>query len=168
MGVIYKVRGPRGVYFAIHDPQAGRLWTERSVESARAQAQELKLTIDSERSVTHHELMRLLGRDSAPSPRPASAKSPEAASPSDPKPPARDSSRPIRSSTPFAKDTGTNDVLVTKSDQQPSVFAEGAHVLPNESGQIPITGDILDTRQPIAKKRRDNPFADNKKPRRRS
>src|SRR5579864_3375277 len=109
-GILYKVRGPRGVYFAIHDPQSGRLWTERSAESARAQARELELAIESERSVTHHELMRLLGRDSAPAARPPSAKSPATPSPSKSSNTRGDSSRPIRSSTPFARDAGESDV----------------------------------------------------------
>jgi hypothetical protein len=49
--VLYKVRRPNGSYFAIYDPQTGRLWTERSEPAARAQAQELGLSPGVAKSV---------------------------------------------------------------------------------------------------------------------
>jgi hypothetical protein len=54
-------------------------------------------------------------------------------------------------------------VLIRKADQPASDFAGGDPVAPNGSGQIPITGDIIDSRRPLAKKSRQNLFADGKR-----
>jgi len=61
--VLYTVNGPRGSYFAIHDPAVGRVWTDRTGHAARTRASELGLFLVAEESVTHEELMRRTGRD---------------------------------------------------------------------------------------------------------
>lgn len=69
-GVLYTVQGPRGTYFVVYDPAAGRIWTERTEHAARQQASEVGLVLTSEESVTHEEMLRRTGRaaDVAPAP----------------------------------------------------------------------------------------------------
>ncbi|HEY8751789.1 MAG TPA: hypothetical protein VIM11_27660 [Tepidisphaeraceae bacterium] len=61
--VLYMVRGPRGSYYAVHDPGSGRVFTERTDHAARAQAQELGLIVMSAEEVSHQELLRRTGRE---------------------------------------------------------------------------------------------------------
>jgi hypothetical protein len=61
--VLYTVRGPRGNYYAVHDPGSGRMFTERTDHAARAQAQEMGLIVISEENVSHQELLRRAGRE---------------------------------------------------------------------------------------------------------
>lgn len=61
--VLYTVHGPRGSYFAIHDPSEGRVWTDRTAHAARTRANEMGLLLVAEEGVTHEELMRRTGRN---------------------------------------------------------------------------------------------------------
>jgi hypothetical protein len=61
--VLYTVQGPRGSYFAIHDPATGRICTESSDPRARAQARDMGLVVVNEETITHQELLRRTGRD---------------------------------------------------------------------------------------------------------
>ena len=61
--VLYTVQGPRGSYYAIHDPATGRICTESSDPRARAQARDMGLMVTHEESITHQELLRRTGRD---------------------------------------------------------------------------------------------------------
>src|SRR5437016_17240 len=65
-GILYTVRGPRGSYFAIHDPATRRVWTERTEQAARAQASDMGMVLSAEETITHEELMRRTGREPAP------------------------------------------------------------------------------------------------------
>src|SRR4051794_26798207 len=59
--VLYTVQGPRGSYYAIHDPATGRICTESSDPRARAQAREMGLIVVNEEKITHQELLRRTG-----------------------------------------------------------------------------------------------------------
>jgi hypothetical protein len=61
--VLYTVQGPRGSYFAVHDPATGRICTESSDPRARAQAREMGLLVTHEETISHQELLRRTGRD---------------------------------------------------------------------------------------------------------
>src|SRR5579859_1342552 len=61
--VLCTVQGPRGSYFAIHDPSTGRICTESSDPRARAQARDMGLVVTHEEAITHQELLRRTGRD---------------------------------------------------------------------------------------------------------
>jgi len=61
--ILYTVQGPRGSYFAIHDPATGRICTESSDPRARAQARDMGLIVVNEETITHPELLRRTGRD---------------------------------------------------------------------------------------------------------
>ncbi len=61
--VLYTVQGPRGSYYALHDPATGRICTESSDPRARAQARDMGLLVTHEESITHQELLRRTGRD---------------------------------------------------------------------------------------------------------
>ncbi|HSZ58323.1 MAG TPA: hypothetical protein VK797_21845 [Tepidisphaeraceae bacterium] len=170
--ILYRVHRPNGPYFAVHDPATGRLWTERSEQAARSQAQDLGLALGAVRSIRHDELMRLLGRDAAPSAEPRlrpvaggqSTKGPQGENPDG-------TPRPIRSSAPFTRDQGP-PVLLSKSDNAPaSAFASGEPVTDEQS----TTGDderarddVLESRGKLPKGIAKNPFADSPKHRRRS
>jgi len=60
---LYTVQGPRGSYYAIHDPATGRICTESSDPRARAQARDMGLMVMHEETITHQELLRRTGRD---------------------------------------------------------------------------------------------------------
>ena len=59
-GVLYTVRGPRAVYYALRNEETGRVWTERTELAARDQANELAITIVNEAEITQDELVRLM------------------------------------------------------------------------------------------------------------
>ena len=61
--VLYTVQGPRGSYYAIHDPATGRICTESSDPRARAQARDMGLVVTHEETISHPELLRRTGRD---------------------------------------------------------------------------------------------------------
>ena len=61
--VLYTVQGPRGSYFAVHDPATGRICTESSDPRARAQAREMGLVVTHEETISHQELLRRTGRE---------------------------------------------------------------------------------------------------------
>src|SRR5205814_34660 len=111
---LYRVRGPNGTYYAVFDPATGRMWTERSEHSARAQAQDAGLELAPERAITHHALMELSGRDTGPArPRPATNKT----SPAPTTPPVQKPPKPVISRSPFASSDQGGAVLVNRSGQ---------------------------------------------------
>jgi hypothetical protein len=61
--VLYTVQGPRGSYYAVHDPASGRIFTESTDPRARAQAREKGLIVVNEETITHQELLRRTGRE---------------------------------------------------------------------------------------------------------
>lgn len=62
-GILYTVKGPRGSYYAIHDPATGLLRTERTEEAARAQARDMDIRLVDQEIVSHEELLRRTGRE---------------------------------------------------------------------------------------------------------
>src|SRR5215472_16484346 len=62
-GILYTVKGPRGSYFAIHDPATGRVWTERTEQAARAQALDMGVALVDDEVISHEELLRRTGRE---------------------------------------------------------------------------------------------------------
>ena len=62
-GVLYTVKGPRGNYYAIHDPATGRVWTERTEQAARAQALDMDIALVDDEIISHEELLRRTGRE---------------------------------------------------------------------------------------------------------
>ena len=61
--VLYTVQGPRGSYYAIHDPANGRIITESTDPRARTQAREMGLVVVTEETISHQELLRRTGRE---------------------------------------------------------------------------------------------------------
>jgi hypothetical protein len=61
--VLYTVRGPRGSYFAVHDPATGQVFTERTEQAARQQARDQNLILVSEEEISHQDLLRRTGRE---------------------------------------------------------------------------------------------------------
>ncbi|HEY8751880.1 MAG TPA: hypothetical protein VIM11_28115 [Tepidisphaeraceae bacterium] len=177
IGGLYKVRGPNAVYYAVHDPATGRLWTERSEHSARAQAQEAGLELAPERSITHQALMQLSGRETTipAGPSPARSNLPqssqEPASSQTPAPP-----RSISSRAAFAPLDSDPPVLIKQNTQLGAVFSADAAVSPIESNtedpSSPSAGaalnrDVLSEKRPMKSSGKDkNPFADAKPKRR--
>jgi len=173
---LYKVQGPNGQYFAVHDPQTGRLWTERSEQGARSQAGEAGLTLDPLKSVTHAALMRLAGRDttvihstlpSAPSHEPDPGVRP-----------AEQRQRPIISRKPFASAAPVQPIVTKKAGLDTSPFATGQPVAPiappqkaePDEAEVPTAGsainrEVLHETPAPAKTRGKNPFADRRPPR---
>jgi hypothetical protein len=62
-GILYTVKGPRGSYYAIHDPPSGRVWTERTEQAARAQALDMGIALVGDEVISHEELLRRTGRE---------------------------------------------------------------------------------------------------------
>ncbi|HSZ58927.1 MAG TPA: hypothetical protein VK797_25025 [Tepidisphaeraceae bacterium] len=62
-GILYTVEGPKGSYYAIHDPATGRVRTERTEQAARAQAQKMGITLVADEIISHEELLRRTGRE---------------------------------------------------------------------------------------------------------
>jgi hypothetical protein len=62
-GILYTVKGPRGSYYAIHDPASRRVWTERTEQAARAQAGDMDIALVSDEIISHEELLRRTGRE---------------------------------------------------------------------------------------------------------
>lgn len=168
---LYRVRGPNGTYYAVFDPETGRLWTERSEHSARAQAEDAGLELAPERAITHQALMELSGRDTGgPRPKvsmsaPRVAPAPEAVE----KPP-----KPVISRSPFASSDPGASVLINRSPQVGGgLFSGETPVAPpspaggaaEEDTEAPSAGsvfnrDVLDGKQPLPRGKGKNPFAD--------
>src|SRR6476469_9644641 len=74
---LYEVEGQHGTIYvyALHEPQTGMLWTERTEKAARSLADEKKLTIIEQLTISRRELLRLMGQEppeeTPPAPRPA-------------------------------------------------------------------------------------------------
>jgi len=172
---LYKVQGPHGEYFAVYDPQTGRLWTERSEHAARSQASESGLIVDRLQSVTHAALMRLAGRDTTvirpPAPPPPNHE-PESSERKSDQP-----SRPIISRKPFTRNEPVQPILTARPVQNSSPFATTQPVPPitqpskaDADSESPSAGsvlsdDILNERPSPPKSRGKSPFADPKPPR---
>jgi hypothetical protein len=62
-GILYTVEGPKGSYYAIHDPATGRVRTERTEQAARAQARKMGITLVADEIISHEELLRRTGRE---------------------------------------------------------------------------------------------------------
>ena len=63
---LYEVRMARGTVYALRDIASGKIWTERSEHGARELARERRLSITVEQSISHEELLRLLGHEPIP------------------------------------------------------------------------------------------------------
>jgi len=172
---LYRVRGPSSTYYAVFDPETGRLWTERSEHSARAQAEEAGLELAPERAITHKALMELSGRDTVPGRPSAAAPPPTSAGPKSP--PVEKPPRPVISRSPFASSDTGGSVLINRSDQVGGgLFSGEKPVAPPshdsaEDSETPSAGsvfsrDVLDEKRPLPRGKGRNPFADRKpKPR---
>jgi hypothetical protein len=73
---LYVVQTTRGTVYAVHHLGSGLIWTEGSERCARAAASDKQLTIIDEQTISHAELLRLLGHEpmpvkATPSPAPA-------------------------------------------------------------------------------------------------
>jgi len=168
---LYRVKGPNGEYYAVFDPESGRLWTERSEHSARAQADDAGLELAPERFITHQALMELSGRDTRPGPSKPATKPPTPTGPTTPpvdKPP-----KPVISRSPFASSTDSGSVLINRSDQVGGgLFSGDKPVAPPahdsaEDSETPSAGsvfsrDVLDEKHPLPRGKGKNPFADRK------
>ena len=167
---LYRVRGPNGTYYAVFDPETGRLWTERSEHSARAQAEDAGLDLAPERAITHQALMELSGRDTGgPRPKISTSGTPLPASEPVEKPP-----KPVISRSPFASTDPGSSVLINRSEQVGGgLFSGETPVAPptaiggatEEDSEIPSAGsvfnrDVLDGKQPLPRGKGKNPFAD--------
>jgi hypothetical protein len=171
---LYKVRGPNGVYYAVHDPASGRVWTERSEQSARAQAHDAGLDLAPERSITHQALMQMTGRGNVSPPKASSTASTTAATPPSPRPPAPP--RAISSRSPFAQLDSNQPVLTSQAKPVGDVFSADAAVerpQPDaEDPTVPSAGaalnrDVLSEKRPLkGSGKNKNPFAD-RQPKRR-
>ena len=168
---LYRVRGPNGTYYAVFDPETGRLWTERSDHSARAQAEDAGLELARAGDHAPGVLMELSGRDTGgPRPKGSSSGTPrvelrEAVE----KPP-----KPVISRSPFASSDPGSSVLINRSDQGGGgVFSGETPVAPPsasggatvEDSETPSAGsvfnrDVLDGKQPLPRGKGKNPFAD--------
>jgi hypothetical protein len=172
---LYRVRGPNGTYYAVYDPASGRMWTERSEQSARAQASEAGLELAPERSISHHALMQMSGRDTGGGGGPKMPAAPQ------PAPSQKDGEdqpdRPIISRAPFAAADPGPSVLTNRSGQVGGgIFSGDTPVAPPTEGaaedaETPSAGavfnrDVLDEKRPMLRGKGKNPFAD-RKPRRR-
>jgi hypothetical protein len=170
---LYQVRGPSGTYYAVYDPATGRMWTERSEHSARAQAEDAGLELAPVRAITHHALMQLSGRGDTGDRNKVSSPSPAPAAPA--REPDENPPRPITSRLPFAS-ADPGGVLVNRPEQVGGVFSGGNPVAPPSQGaaedaETPTAGavfnrDVLDEKHPLPRGKGKNPFAD-RKPKRR-
>jgi len=173
---LYKVRGPNAVYHAVYDPASGRLWTERSEHSARAQAQDAGLELAPERSITHQALMQLSGRETAIPAEPSRARPESLQSPQPPVPSRPPEPRSISSRAAFAPSDSDPPVLIKQATQLGGVFSANATVNPvdsttddpsNPSAGAALNRDVLSEKRPMKSSGKDkNPFADAKPKRR--
>ena len=62
-GILYTVQTQRGTVYAVQNISTGIIWTERSEPAARQLAAEQRITLTQEQSVSHEELLRLMGHE---------------------------------------------------------------------------------------------------------
>jgi hypothetical protein len=159
----YRVQRRNGPYYAVHDPSSGRLWTERSEEAARAQAEELGLSPGPLKSITHDELMRLLGRE-APQAEPTSPRARTSQ-------PETNVSHPIRSRGSLAGNQAPAVILSKSDSPAASNFASGEPVADAQktpTGDDTPSDDVIESRRKLPKGFPRNPFSTGPKQRRRS
>jgi hypothetical protein len=70
---LYTVKTQRSEVYALQDLSTGMIWTERSDYSARQLARERRLTITQEESVSHEQLLRMMGHEPPPVPKSATS-----------------------------------------------------------------------------------------------
>ena len=163
---LFRVQGPRGVYYAIYVEEQQLLFTEANEKGARDHAAEAGLTLLGERSIKHSDLMRLTGRDTVqakqhvePAPvraKPASARDPrplEARLPRNPvMPDAHVLVRNLGAANPFASSTPLEQTpqaqSETKSDSEESFISKA------------LGRDVISTTHQVKKGNRGSPFSD--------
>jgi hypothetical protein len=60
---LFEVQTMRGTVYALLDVASGMIWTERSEQAARRLAADKRLSIVQEQSISHEELLRLMGHE---------------------------------------------------------------------------------------------------------
>jgi len=165
---LFRVQGPRGVYYAVYEAKQQSLFTEANEKGARDHAAEVGLTLSPERNIKHADLMRLIGRD-APLTKHAPEKRLEA-----PRKSVVPAPKPLEARLPRSVEPASNEILTTRdlgganpfASAEPlkasSANAEGdppapTDVLPSEA----VNRDVINVIQsPRKGRRRGNPFAD--------
>ena len=152
-GILYTVEGPRGSYYAIHDPATRRIWTERTEQAARAQAQDIGMVLVGEEIISHEELLRRTGREVPPTPATAQSEFKKPRVPSHPAPDRADVAGPALIIGPQIPHEETGDSLVLRHvGTGGSFFAVdpllGSADLPEESPDLRLfstfsTGEII-------------------------
>lgn len=164
---LFRVHGPRGIYYAVYESEQQSLFTEANEKGARDHAAELGLVLSRERVIQHAELMRLTGRDAPPSKTPSEkpARKPEKS--------ANRVDRPLEARLPRAEEASSNQILSSRhlgnvnpfASAQP-VEAEGAEPKGEASASLELfpsdelNRDVINHAQTPRTGRRGNPFAD--------
>ena len=115
---LFRVEGPRGVYYAVYEVDQQTLFTEANEKGARDHAAESGLTLLRERTISHAELMRLTGRD-APPVRRVSDK---------PQKPADVVHKPLVASLPKNEESSSNEIVSSRILSGGNPFASAAPV----------------------------------------
>jgi hypothetical protein len=167
---LFRVEGPRGIYYAVYEVDQQTLFTEANEKGARDHAAESGLTLLRERTIRHAELMRLTGRDAAPVLRAPAARSEK------PEKAADMAHKPLVARLPKNEEGLNNGIVSSRILSGGNPFASAAPVkqtdedvdrettapmdmLPSEA----VKRDVINLNQLPKTGRRGNPFADHSK-----